>query len=170
MPLSDLLLPELDEELANTRKLLACLPDGKATWTPHERSMTLGRLATHIAELAARAAAVLQQDEWDPLPPGTAFQPRTLESRAQVLELFDANAPKSRAAVAGAADARFSEPWTFKRGGAVMMQMTRYAAYRRVFLSHLVHHRAQLGVFLRLNGVEIPGMYGPSADEIARRK
>ncbi len=170
MHVSELLLPEFDEEMVNTRKLLACFPDGKAAWKPHEKSMTLGRLATHIAELAGRGPITLQQEEWDPIPPGTQPQRLTLESRQQLLELFDANAPKSRAALAATADADFAKPWTMRRGGTAVRQTTRYGAYRFSMLGHLIHHRAQLGVFLRLNGVEIPGMYGPSADDLAKRK
>ncbi len=170
MPFKDLLLPEFDYEMGNTRKLLECVPEGKAAWQPHEKSMTLGRLATHIAELAGRAPVTLAQAEFDPYPPGTTPQRRTLESRRELLELFDANAPKSRAALAAAADGDFTKPWTFKRQGQVMVQTTRYQGYRNSFLSHLTHHRAQLGVYLRLLGVEIPGMYGPSADDLAKRK
>ncbi len=170
MSVSELLLPEFDEEMANTRKLLACFPDGKAAWKPHDKSMTLGRLATHIAQLAGRAPLTLQQAEWDPIPGGPPPQQLTLETRAQLLELFDANAPQSRAALVAATDADFAKPWTFKRAGTVVRTVTRYRGYRASFLSHLVHHRAQLGVFLRLGGVEIPGMYGPSADDLTKRK
>jgi uncharacterized damage-inducible protein DinB len=163
--LAEVLLPEFDEEMASTRRLLACVPDGKTTWQPHEKSMTLGRLATHVAELAGRAPEVLTKDEWDPRPPGVAFQPRILDSRAAILEVFDHGAKVARQALAAASDADFARTWVMKRGGTPVYTGTRFNAYRRIAINHLVHHRAQLGVFLRLNGVPIPGMYGPSADD-----
>ena len=163
--LAEVLLPEFDEEMASTRRLLSCVPDGKTTWQPHEKSMSLGRLATHVAELAGRAPEILTKDEWDPRPPGVPVQPRVLDSRAGILELFDKGAKVARQALAAASDADFARTWVMKRGGTPVYTGTRFNAYRRIAMNHLVHHRAQLGVFLRLNGVPIPGMYGPSADD-----
>jgi len=170
MSLAQLLLPEFDAEMASTRRLLECVPDGKTTWQPHEKSMTLGRLATHVADLAGRATAVVAQDEWDPRPPGGGanVQPRVLDSRAQLLELFDEGSRKAREALARATDADFARSWTMKREGKQVYTGPKLDAYRRIAMNHLVHHRAQLGVYLRLNGVGIPGMYGPSADDLAR--
>jgi len=170
MTLSDLLLPEFDAEMQSTRRLLECVPDGKTTWQPHGKSMTLGRLASHVAELAGRATAIVTQDEWDPRPPGVTVQPLVLESRAKLLELFEKGAKTAREALAATSDADFGKSWTMKREGKPVYTGTRLDAYRRIAMNHLVHHRAQLGVFLRLNGVPIPGMYGPSADDLARAK
>ncbi len=170
MPLAALLLPEFDEEMKSTRRLLECVPDGKAAWQPHEKSMTLGRLATHVAQLGGRASAVFGQDEWDPRPPGANVQPLVLDTRAKLLALFDEGARDARAALAKAPDAAFAQTWTMKREGKPLWSGPRLDAYRRIAMNHLVHHRAQLGVYLRLNGVEIPGMYGPSADDIAKLK
>ena len=170
MPLAQLLLPEFDAEMASTRRLLECVPDGKATWQPHERSMTLGRLATHVAELAGRATAVVAQDEWDPRPPGANVQPRVLDSRAKLLQLFDEGSAQARVALAKTSDADFGKSWTMKREGKPVYTGARFDAYRRIAMNHMIHHRAQLGVYLRLLGVPIPGMYGPSADDLAKMK
>ncbi|HVO36413.1 MAG TPA: DinB family protein [Gemmatimonadales bacterium] len=170
MPLAQLLLPEFDAEMASTRRLLECVPDGKATWQPHERSMTLGRLATHVAELAGRATAVVAQDEWDPRPPGANVQPRVLDSRAKLLQLFDEGSAQARVALAKTSDADFGKSWTMKREGKPVYTGARLDAYRRIAMNHMIHHRAQLGVYLRLLGVPIPGMYGPSADDLAKMK
>ena len=170
MPLAQLLLPEFDAEMASTRRLLECVPDGKAAWQPHEKSMTLGRLATHVADLAGRATAVLEQDEWDPRPPGANVQPRVLDSRAKLLQLFEEGSAQARAALAKTGDADFGKSWTMKREGKPMYTGARLDAYRRIAMNHMVHHRAQLGVYLRLLGVAIPGMYGPSADDLAKMK
>jgi uncharacterized damage-inducible protein DinB len=170
MSLAELLLLEFDEEMASTRKLLACIPDGKTQWQPHEKSMTLGRLATHVAQLAGRPVEVLTKDEWDGRPPGVPFKPLVLETTATILELFDQNVNAARKALAEMSDRDFEKPWTFKRGGEVIFTQSKVRALRSNAMSHLIHHRAQLGVFLRLNGVAIPGMYGPSADDLAGRK
>jgi uncharacterized damage-inducible protein DinB len=168
MPLAELLLPEFDAEMQSTRRLLECVPDGKTAWQPHEKSMTLGRLASHVAELAGRAPVVLAQDEWDPRPPGVTVQPLVLDTRAKLLDRFDQGSKQARQALAAATDADFGKSWVMKRGGTQVYTGTRLNAYRRIAMNHLVHHRAQLGVYLRLNGIAIPGMYGPSADDLAK--
>ena len=168
--LAQLLLPEFDAEMASTRRLLECVPDGKVAWQPHARSMTLGRLATHVADLAGRAAAVVGQDEWDPRPPGAAVTPQVLELRAELLARFDEGSGRARAALAATPDEAFGRSWTMKREGKPMWSGARLDAYRRIAMNHLVHHRAQLGVYLRLLEVPIPGMYGPSADDLARMR
>ena len=171
MPLAELLLPEFDEEMANTRRLLACVPDGKSTWKPHDLSMKLGRLATHIAEIPGRWVVItLTKDEFDVQPPGPPPQRVTLEATAQILELFDKNAADARRALAAASDADMAKPFTMLAGGKAYVTKSRFAMYRRMAISHLIHHRAQLGVYLRINGVPIPGMYGPSADDLAKAK
>jgi len=170
MGLAQLFLPEFNAEMASTRRLLECVPDEQTAWQPHEKSMSLGRLATHVAQLAGRAAVVFGQDEWDPWPPGTTFKPLVLDARAQLLGLFDDGSAKARAALAASPDDAFGRSWTMKREGKAVYTGTRLEAYRRIAMNHLVHHRAQLGVFLRLLGVPIPGMYGPSADDLARTK
>jgi len=169
MKMIDLLLPEFDEEMAATRRMLERVPDGKSQWQPHAKSMTLGRLATHISEIPAWTVRSLTHGEFDVAPPGSPpFQPRTLATTAEVLAQFDRNVADGRRALAATPDDEFGKPWTFKRAGQTIWTRPKHEVYRRMGLSHLVHHRAQLGVFLRLQEVAIPGMYGPSADEQRR--
>ena len=166
MPFTDLLIPEFDEEMAATRRMLERVPDGKGAWQPHARSMTLGRLATHVAEVPAWAARSLTLSEFDITPPGRPpYQPRTLNSTAEMLAVFDRHVVEGRRALAAATDAEFAKPWTFKRDGQVIWTKPKHEVFRRMGINHMVHHRAQLGVYLRLQEVPIPGMYGPSADE-----
>jgi len=168
MSLSEMLLPEFDAEMQTTRQVLARVPDGKSTWKPHAKSMTLGRLATLIAELPQWIENALVRDDFDVAPPGGPG-PRfaVLESTAQILELFDRSARSARAALASASDAEFAKPWSFKFGGRVVSTETKLMVYRRSSLNHLVHHRGQLTVYLRLNDVPVPWVYGPTADEPA---
>ncbi len=166
MPITDLLLPEFDEEMAATRRMLERVPDGKPAWQPHQRSMTLGRLATHVAEIPLWTTRSLTLGEFDMSPPGAPpFQPRTLDTTAERLAVFDKNVAEARRALAAAVDAEFTRPWVFKRGGQVIWTKPKHEVYRRMGINHMVHHRAQLGVYLRLQDVPIPGTYGPSADE-----
>jgi uncharacterized damage-inducible protein DinB len=166
MSMADLLLPEFDEEMAATRRMLERVPDGKTTWQPHHKSMTLGRLATHLAEIPKWTVNSLTRNELDIAPPGgPPYQPRALASTAEILHLFDQNVVEGRQALAAAQDAEFAKPWTFKRAGQTIWTRPKHEVFRRMAMSHLVHHRAQLGVYLRLQEVAIPGMYGPSADE-----
>jgi uncharacterized damage-inducible protein DinB len=162
MPFSQTLLPEFDAETKNTRKILECVPDGKFDYQPHPKSMTLGRLATHVAELPAWAIFTLEQDVFDLQPD---FKPHIATSRAELLRIFDTNVVEARARIAAASDEDWQKTWTFKFGGKTMMSSPRSGVMRSSVLNHMIHHRAQLGVYLRLNEVQFPGMYGPSADE-----
>jgi uncharacterized damage-inducible protein DinB len=166
MPLAELLLPEFDEEMAATRRVLERVPDGKPSWKPHPKSMTLGRLATLVAELPGWVVNTITLDELDIMPPG-APPPKfeALGSTKQILELFDKNVAEARAAVAKASDAEFKKPWTFKVAGRSITTNPKFTVYRRTVLNHLVHHRGQLTVYLRLTGAAIPAVYGPTADE-----
>jgi uncharacterized damage-inducible protein DinB len=162
MPISQALLPEFDEEMKNTRKLLECVPDGKFDYQPHPKSMTMGRLATHVAELPSWAAHTLEKDLLE-IEPG--YKPAIATSRAELLQKFDESVAQAREKIAAATDEDWHKTWTLKFGGRTIMTMPKAVVVRGVVMNHLIHHRAQLGVFLRLNDVEIPGMYGPSADE-----
>jgi len=162
MTFSQTLLPDWEEEMKNTRKILERVPDGKNEFRPHEKSMTLGRLATHIAELAGWAKNTLETEVFEI---DANFKPHTANSRAEILELFDGNVAEARKRIAAASDADWLKTWTLKFGGQTIMSTPRFAVMRTVCVNHLIHHRAQLGVYLRLNDIEIPGMYGPSADE-----
>jgi len=171
MAMRDLLLPEFEEEMAATRKMLERVPDGHSSWQPHAKSMTLGRLATHISEIPAWVVRSLSHDGFDLAPPGgTPLQPRTLGTTAEVLAEFDRNVLAARQALSEVRDDAFATPWTFRRGGQTIWTRPKHDVFRRMAMSHIVHHRAQLGVYLRLQEVAIPGMYGPSADEVAARQ
>jgi uncharacterized damage-inducible protein DinB len=162
MPFSQSLLPEFDEEMKNTRKLLECVPDGKFDYQPHPKSMTLGRLATHVAELPSWTTYTLDREVLEMTPDS---KPNFAATRAQLLEMFDKNVTEARAKIEAASDEDWQVIWTFKWSGKTIISMPRTAVMRLTIMNHLVHHRAQLGVFLRLNDVAIPGMYGASADE-----
>jgi uncharacterized damage-inducible protein DinB len=163
MTFSESLLPEFDEEMKNTRKLLECVPDDKFGFQPHAKSMTMARLASHVAELPSWASFTLDTEVLE-MHPGD--KPVIASSRAELLDMFDKCVPAARAKIAAATQADWAKTWTFKYDGKTVLAMPRAAVMRSVIMNHLIHHRAQLGVFLRLNDVEIPGMYGPSADEM----
>ena len=163
MAMSEALLPEFDEEMKNTRKMLERIPDDKFDYKPHEKSMPLGRLASHVAELPGWAAHTMQTDV---LEIQAGQQPYIAKSRQQLLEDFDKNVADGRKLIAAATDADFAKIWTFKYGGQTLFSMPRTAVIRSVVMNHMIHHRAQLSVYLRLNEIEVPGMYGPSADEM----
>jgi|SRR5579863_6893253 len=163
MTISEVLLPEFDHEIANTRKILDCVPEDKFTWKPHTKSMTLGRLASHVAEMPQWAVVTINEDKLE-LIPGT--KPFNAETKAELMEKLDKNAADARAAIAGASDDHLGKIWTFIYGGQTVFAMPRTAVLRGMVMSHLIHHRGQLSVYLRLNEVAIPGMYGPSADGV----
>ncbi|MEO8029764.1 MAG: DinB family protein [Gemmatimonadota bacterium] len=167
MSIAQSLLPEFDHETASTRKYLAVTPAAAAGWKPHAKSMGLGALAMHIVEVPDWAVVTLTQPEFDVAPPGgPGYQPTPFTTTEDLLERFDAMVPKVRQALEHTADAAFTEPWTFKAGGAVIFTMPRIAVYRSFIMNHLIHHRGQYSVYLRMNGVALPEMYGPTADSV----
>jgi len=164
--ISQSLLPEFDMEMANTRKSLERVPEGKPDFAPHPKSMTLGRLAGHVAEIPIWATMTLAQDEFDMNPPGgTPYKTEAMTSRHKMLEGFDDQVKKARAALVACSDEQFMKPWALKNGGQTIMSMPRVAVMRAFVMNHMIHHRAQLGVYLRMNGAPVPSIYGPSADE-----
>jgi len=163
MAISDLLLAEFDEEARKTRALLERVPEGHGAFAPHPKSMTLERLAPHVAELAGFGLSVLTTPSLDFA--GGEYKPLPFESAAQLVRLFDEGAAKVRAALSTMPDAAWTEPWKLSFSGRTLFEGSRFLAYRQMFLNHIVHHRAQLGVYLRMNDVLLPGTYGPSADE-----
>lgn len=162
MTIPELLQQEFAEESASTRRMLERVPEASFAWKPHEKSMTLGRLASHVADLPHRCATIVTTDTYVRTP-GTA--PFMADSSSELLTHFDAAAEEAQSALASLRDDQLSAMWTLKFGDRTMAALPRALALRRVFLNHLVHHRAQLGVYLRLLDVPIPGMYGPSADD-----
>jgi len=166
MALSEALLPEFDHEMANTRITLARIPEAKLGWKPHEKSGTMGWLATHLANLPSWVAIGVNQDSFDVKPPGSSglgIPPAT--SRKEILDMFDKNVAAARAVIAAASDAQLSQTWTLLSGGKEVFTMPKIAVLRSFVMNHSIHHRAQLGVYLRLTGIPVPAMYGPSADE-----
>ncbi|HET6180665.1 MAG TPA: DinB family protein [Candidatus Sulfotelmatobacter sp.] len=160
--IADLLLLEFDEEAKKTRALLQRVPNNP-DFKPHTKSMPLGRLAPHVAELAGFGHTVLTTPELDF---STNTQTRVpFESPEQLVKAFDAGAEKVRTALKQTSDAAWTENWKLSFQGKPIFSGSRFLAYRQMFLNHLVHHRAQLGVYLRLNDTPLPATYGPSADD-----
>lgn len=166
MALSDALLPEFDNEMANTRKTLERVPEEKFDWKPHEKSTAMGGLATHLSNLPTWTNYAIGEDSLD-LAPGGKPLPQTanVKSQTELLEIFDNNVAKARAAIAAASDEELFKPWTLLRNGKQILTMPKIAVLRGFVMNHSIHHRAQLGVYLRLNDIPVPSIYGPSADE-----
>ena len=163
MSLSQSLLPEFDNEMANTRRVLERMPADKFAWQPHPKSFTLGRLATHVAELPGWAITTVNTDELDF---GTGdYKPPQVETTEDLLALFDKNIAEARAALAGAPDDIWSKGWTLRNGEHVIFTLPKIAVWRSFVMNHIIHHRAQLTVYMRLNDIPVPSIYGPSADE-----
>ena len=160
------LLSEFDEEMAKTRKTLERVPIDRLDWKPHEKSMTMGRLATHLAAIPAWTNETLAQESLDIAPPGQPpAQPRFLGSQKELLDLFDRNVASGRTLIAATTEEQLALPWSLLSGGKVLFTQPRLAILRAWVFNHTVHHRAQLGVYLRLNDIAVPAIYGPSADE-----
>jgi uncharacterized damage-inducible protein DinB len=154
---------DFEEEMKNTRKLLERVPldDAHRDYKPHPKSMALDRLATHVAELPNWVKTVLDTDVME-MEPG--FKPQIAATTAELLEIFDKSAAASRAAIDKATDESLPKEWSFKFAGKTVLSSPR-GPLVRTCIDHMIHHRAQLGVYLRLNDIAIPGMYGPSADD-----
>jgi uncharacterized damage-inducible protein DinB len=163
MPISELLLPEFDAEMKTTRIMLERVPFDKKDFVPHPRSMPLGKLAPHVADLSGFGLDILTT-------PGLDFsnassRPRAAFETPGMLQFFDEQVPKVRTALTNTPDTAWTESWNLNFKGKPIFNGSRFQAYRAMFLNHLVHHRAQLGVYLRLNEKPLPASYGPSADD-----
>lgn len=165
MPISQSLLPEYDHEMSNTRKTLERVPDEKLSWKPHEKSFPMGSLATHLANLPSWGSLTVSSDSFDMNPGGQNVKAPELTSREAILEMFDKNVETTRAAIAGASDEDLFKSWTLLANGKEILTMPKIAVLRSFVMNHIIHHRAQLGVYLRLNDIPVPSIYGPSADE-----
>ena len=160
------LLPEFDQEMANTRKVLERIPEDKLDWRAHPKSNTIGGNANHLADLVNWLAQALTRPSLDVAPVGGEPYPfPKLTSRRELLDLFDRNVAAARTAITALRDEEMVQMWTLLRAGQPIFTMPRAAVVRGVVLNHLIHHRAHLCVYLRLNGIPVPGMYGPSGDE-----
>jgi uncharacterized damage-inducible protein DinB len=166
MAIAQSLLPEFEVEMANTRKTLERVPDDKFGWKPHAKSGSMGWLAGHLANIPMWAAMALQQDTLDIAPAGgQPFKLPETNNRKQLLEVFDQNVANAKKGIAAASDEQLMKPWSLLKTGQTLMTMPKIAVLRSFVLNHIIHHRAQMGVYLRLNDIPVPAIYGPSADE-----
>ncbi|HKQ78760.1 MAG TPA: DinB family protein [Blastocatellia bacterium] len=167
MAISASLLPEFDQEMANTRRALERVPDDKFDWKPHEKSWAMGGLATHLANLPIWTVYTIKQDSLDLAPPGAGpLKVEPKNTRQEILENFDKNVADARAALVGASDEELLKPWTLLKGGVTLMTLPKIAVLRGFVMNHIIHHRGQFTVYLRLNDIPVPSIYGPSADEV----
>ena len=153
---------ELQHESGNTLKLLERLPEDKFLWKPHEKSMPLGRLATHIAEIPHWVTVILSDDKYDI---GKGFLRGNPPTKHEVLDIFNQYLTEARSSLANASDEMLNANWSMFRNGEFQFGFPKKVGIRNIVLNHIIHHRAQLGVYLRLLDIPIPGMYGPSADD-----
>ena len=165
MSISEVLFPEFDQEVTNTRNLLQRVPLNKADWKPHEKSMSMGHLSGHIAHLPTMVETIISAEMLDLTPkPGVQYQPYIPKSTDDLLATFDKSVAKARDALAGASEQHLNKEWSIQIHGKSVASGTKLLM-TRMSINHLIHHRAQLGVYLRLNDIPLPALYGPSADE-----
>ena len=166
MALNEALLPEFDKEIAGTRKCLERVPDDKFDWKPHAKSMTVRQLASHLALFPGWMTSTLESASFDYAPVGgEPYKPPAINSRKDLLAIFDRDVVKAREGLKAASDAQLMATWSLLAGGKTIFSMPRIAVLRSMVMNHMIHHRAQLGVYLRLNDIPVPALYGPSADE-----
>jgi len=166
MSVSQSILPEFDNEMANTRKVLERVPEDKFGWKPHEKSWSMGDLATHVSNLPSWTEQTLTLETFDINPkdaPAERVEPAV--STHELLERFDQNVAKARELISSTGDEDFMKPWTLQSAGETVFTLPRIGVLRSFVMNHIIHHRAQLGVYLRLNDVPVPSIYGPTADE-----
>jgi uncharacterized damage-inducible protein DinB len=163
MSLSQSLLPEFDQEMAGTRRVLERVPAEKLSWKPHDKSMPFDRLAVHVAELPSWTTMTLTTSELDFA--AAPYAPTQVETTQDLLNIFDKATAEARTALAGVSDEELFKPWTLRNGEHQIFSLPKIAVLRSFVMNHIIHHRAQLTVYLRLNDIPVPGLYGPSADE-----
>lgn len=163
MKLIDSLIIEFEREAQTTRKHFARLPNDKLNWRPHDKSFTAGALASHITEMITWTDAIFNQDELD-FDPST-YKPYAATSAAELLKTFDDNVARAKQVLAAAAEESLAQPWSLKIMGRVQFEKPKATIFRDFTLSHLIHHRGQFSVYLRLLDIPVPGSYGPTADE-----
>ena len=164
MLLNESLVEELRHEAAGTHKMLQLIPYHKLGWQPHIKSMTLGRLGAHIAEIPGWLVQTIKQEELDFATAN--FSPQILEKPDAIMQAFHENMEKGLAALSEATDENLTSAWTLRNGDEIFLRMQRIGVVRGMVLNHIVHHRGQLSVYLRLLDIPVPGMYGPSADDM----
>ena len=165
MTIAQSLLTEFDQEMAKTRSILEIVPADRNDWQPHKKSMTIERLALHLADLPSWAGMTLNVDEFDMNPPGEdPPPPRTMTTTEALLADFDKNVTEAREVIANTSDETMMGSWTLLNGGVEMFTAPKVGVLRNFVMNHMIHHRAQLGVYLRLNDIPLPMIYGPTAD------
>jgi uncharacterized damage-inducible protein DinB len=164
MALTDLLIPEFDREMATTRRVLERLPDSRLVWRPHDKSWTMGELASHIVNMINWTGVTMTATEFDVATASPEQLNRSAASRADLLAWFDANVDDARRAL-DKSDAEYFVTWTLKGGATTYFTLPRIECIRSFLMNHVIHHRGQLSVYLRLNNIPVPAIYGPSADE-----
>lgn len=162
MTLGQMLLPEFDQEMANTRKILELVPDDKLDWKIHEKSNTIGWLANHLSDIPGWTIATIHQDEWDE---GEAEKPEITHSREAYLKTFDKNVAEARDALENVDDQTIMKNWRFLYNGQEIFTLPKLAVIRTWVINHIIHHRGIMTVYYRVNDIPVPGMYGPSADD-----
>jgi uncharacterized damage-inducible protein DinB len=165
MAIKDALLPEFDHEMGTTRRLLERVPEADFGWKPHEKSFSLGHLAAHIANIPSWGTSIMGSSYFDAAEMPEDARPKAPESTAALLAAFDKNIADDRARLASCTDSEMMSTWTLKNNGAEVFTMPKAAVIRSFILSHSIHHRGQLSVYLRLRNVPLPSIYGPTADE-----
>jgi uncharacterized damage-inducible protein DinB len=166
MSIAKSILPEFEQEMAGTRKVLERVPDDKLAWKAHPKSNNMGWVAAHLVEMPGWVEGTLTQDSWDINPPGgERYRTPDAHSRQQLLAEFDKNVAAAKKAITATSDEAFMKQWSLLDGGKAIITMPRLAVIRMFVLNHMIHHRAHLCVYLRLNDIPVPGLYGPSADE-----
>ncbi len=165
MTTAELLLQDFEREMSNTRRTLERVPEGANDYKPHEKSMPIGKLAMHCATLPLFGSYLIADEGMDLASSTRPHPDLTFKSRQECLERFDSSAAACREALAGASDEALAAPWRFSFGPQLISNDPRSLSFRTMCMNHLVHHVAQLGVYLRLNGIPVPALYGPSADE-----
>jgi uncharacterized damage-inducible protein DinB len=163
MSMTEPILAEMAHEMATTRRLLERLPQEQLGWKPHEKSMTLGRLASHIAEIPGWVSEIVEREGFDVGASG--YVPPTVATVAQILEMFDRTTRLAAEAVRRQTAERLMATWRLTKKGQLVVEMPRVGVIRTFLLNHLIHHRGQLSVYLRLRNVPLPSIYGPTADE-----
>lgn len=165
MKIAEVLLADYDGEISNTRRTLERVPEGRNDFRPHDKSMPLGKLAMHCATLPLFGAYVLEDADMDLAAPRHPHADLTFTTRQHALAVLDEHAGHCRSALRGATDEQLGARWRFSFGDTVISDVSRLQTFRAMFFNHLIHHVAQLGVYLRLSGEPVPALYGPSADE-----
>jgi len=165
MAIKDALLPEFDHEMGTTRRALERVPDADLTWKPHEKSYSLGQLASHLANIPTWVEPTCDLVVFDLESLGEDTRPKDPPSTAYVLKTFDENVAKARKKLTEQTDAALLSLWTMKQGAQEFFTMPKIAVLRSFIMNHSIHHRGQLSVYLRLRNVPVPAMYGPTADE-----